>query len=130
MPLKLALFNLQKYIKEEEFASEFQLRGGVRTLFRLLERNDGGMTGNSLAVCILNYLQRLAERYFMVVCAAECFWRAGPGLGDKRGLRRLDRPDRLPRNDWYPAKYASTSYRHHPEISGPLLSTGRRQYHD
>lgn len=50
MPLKLALFNLQKYVKEEEFASEFLLRGGVRILVGLLEKTEGGLAGNSLAV--------------------------------------------------------------------------------
>ena len=50
MSLKLALFNLQKYIQEEDFAFEFLLRGGVKTLVRILERLDGALTGNSLAV--------------------------------------------------------------------------------
>lgn len=54
LPLKLALFNFQKYIKEEEFAVEFMLKGGVRTLVRLLERSHGGLTGNSLAVRLIH----------------------------------------------------------------------------
>lgn len=49
-PLKLALFNLQKYVKEEEFSVEFMMRGGTRTLIRLIERTEGGLSGNSLAV--------------------------------------------------------------------------------
>jgi engulfment/cell motility protein 1 len=51
IPLKLALFNLQKYIKEEDFAVEFMMRGGMRMLVRMLERDgEGGLAGNSLAV--------------------------------------------------------------------------------
>jgi engulfment/cell motility protein 1 len=50
IPLKLALFNLSKYIHEEDFAIEFMLRGGMRTLMKLLERNESGLPGNSLAV--------------------------------------------------------------------------------
>jgi hypothetical protein len=50
IPLKLALFNLSKYVREEDFAVEFMSRGGMGTLMRLLERKEGGLTGNSLAV--------------------------------------------------------------------------------
>jgi hypothetical protein len=51
IPLKLALFNLQKYIKEEDFAVEFMMRGGMRMLVRMLEQDgEGGLAGNSLAV--------------------------------------------------------------------------------
>ncbi|WRT69192.1 uncharacterized protein IL334_006176 [Kwoniella shivajii] len=52
IPLKLALFNLQKYIKEEEFAVEFMLKGGMKILVRFLERSEGGLTGNSLAYAL------------------------------------------------------------------------------
>nr|XP_031861447.1 uncharacterized protein CI109_003051 [Kwoniella shandongensis]KAA5528519.1 hypothetical protein CI109_003051 [Kwoniella shandongensis] len=52
IPLKLALFNLQKYIKEEDFAVEFMLKGGMRILVRFLERSEGGLTGNSLAYAL------------------------------------------------------------------------------
>jgi engulfment/cell motility protein 1 len=47
--LKLALFNLQKYIKEEDFVIDFMLKGGVKMLVRLME-GDSGLSGNSLAV--------------------------------------------------------------------------------
>ena len=50
IPLKLALFNLSKFVREEEFAVEFMIRGGVRLLIELLERKVGGLSGNSLAV--------------------------------------------------------------------------------
>lgn len=50
LPLKMALFNLQKYIKEADFAVEFMLKGGLKTLVKLLERDVGGMGANSLAV--------------------------------------------------------------------------------
>jgi engulfment/cell motility protein 1 len=53
LPLKLAWFNLQKYIKEEDFAVEFMLRGGMRKLVILLEKEHGGLVGNSLAVSAL-----------------------------------------------------------------------------
>ncbi|WVR08927.1 hypothetical protein IAU60_005986 [Kwoniella sp. DSM 27419] len=52
IPLKLALFNLQKYIKEEDFAVEFILHNGVGMLVKLLERDEGGLTGNSLAYAL------------------------------------------------------------------------------
>lgn len=51
LPAKLALFNLQKYIKEDDFAVEFMLKGGVKFLVDLI--TDEGpriLTGNSLAV--------------------------------------------------------------------------------
>lgn len=53
LPLKLALFNLQKYIKEEDFAVEFMLKGGVGLLVELVENEEpkSALTGNSLAVC-------------------------------------------------------------------------------
>lgn len=47
--LKLALFNLQKYIKEEDFVVDFMLKDGVKLLIRAME-NEGGLSGNSLAV--------------------------------------------------------------------------------
>jgi len=50
IPLKLALFNLQKYVKEEEFAVEFMLRGGMSDLVLLLQRTEHTLAGNSLAV--------------------------------------------------------------------------------
>jgi hypothetical protein len=50
LPLKMALFNLQKYIKEGEFVVEFMIKGGLKLLIGLLERRAGGLTGNSLAV--------------------------------------------------------------------------------
>jgi hypothetical protein len=50
LSLKMALFNLQKFIKEGEFVVEFMLKGGLRLLIALLERTSGGLTGNSLAV--------------------------------------------------------------------------------
>lgn len=52
LPLKLALFNLQKYIKEEDFAVEFMLKGGVGLLVELVENEEpkSALTGNSLAV--------------------------------------------------------------------------------
>jgi hypothetical protein len=50
LPLKMALFNLQKYIKEADFAVEFMLKGGLSTLVKLVERDIGGMGANSLAV--------------------------------------------------------------------------------
>ncbi|WVF65412.1 hypothetical protein IAT40_000139 [Kwoniella sp. CBS 6097] len=52
IPLKLALFNLQKYIKEEDFAVEFMLKGGMKMLVRFLERTEGGLSGNSLAYAL------------------------------------------------------------------------------
>ncbi|WWC91077.1 uncharacterized protein L201_006018 [Kwoniella dendrophila CBS 6074] len=52
IPLKLALFNLQKYIKEEDFAVEFMLKGGMKLLVKFLERIEGGLTGNSLAYAL------------------------------------------------------------------------------
>lgn len=48
--LKLALFNLQKYIGEEDFVADFVSKGGVKMLVRLMAA-DGGLSGNSLAVC-------------------------------------------------------------------------------
>ncbi|KAK4688356.1 hypothetical protein P7C73_g1754, partial [Tremellales sp. Uapishka_1] len=51
-PLKLALFTLQKYIKEEDFAVEFMLKGGMRMLVRLVERENNGLSGNSLAYAL------------------------------------------------------------------------------
>lgn len=52
LPLKLALFNLQKYIKEDDFAVEFMLKGGLELLVELVEKDDPktALTGNSLAV--------------------------------------------------------------------------------
>jgi hypothetical protein len=47
MPLKLAVFNVQKYVKEEDFAVEFMMRDGVRMLIDLM---DGVMPPNTLAV--------------------------------------------------------------------------------
>ena len=39
-PLKLSLFKLQKYIKEEEFSHEFMLKGGMQLLVKLLSITD------------------------------------------------------------------------------------------
>jgi len=55
LPLKMALFNLQKYIKEGEFVVEFMLKGGLKLLMALMERSSGGLAGNSLAVCRNSY---------------------------------------------------------------------------
>nr|ODO03704.1 hypothetical protein L204_00040 [Cryptococcus depauperatus CBS 7855] len=52
IPLKLALFNLQKYVKEEEFSIEFLFKGGMKTLIKLLEKDEGGLNGNSLAYAL------------------------------------------------------------------------------
>lgn len=49
LPLKLALFNFQKFIGEEEFAAEFLLKGGMRKLIKILDL-EGGLRGNALAV--------------------------------------------------------------------------------
>lgn len=49
LPLKLALFHFQKFVGEEEFAAEFLLKGGMRTLIKILDL-EGGLTGNALAV--------------------------------------------------------------------------------
>lgn len=54
IPLKLALFNLSKYVKEEEFAVEFMIRGGTKDLLRLIEHSEGGLSGNTLAVSQLS----------------------------------------------------------------------------
>lgn len=50
LPLKLALFNFQKYVKEEDFAVEFMLKGGMKMLLKMLDVREGGLSGNSLAV--------------------------------------------------------------------------------
>lgn len=50
LPLKMALFNLQKYIKEGDFVVEFMIKGGLKLLIGLVERRAGGLAGNSLAV--------------------------------------------------------------------------------
>ncbi|GMK55300.1 hypothetical protein CspeluHIS016_0203560 [Cutaneotrichosporon spelunceum] len=54
LPLKLALFNLQKFIKEDDFAVEFMLKGGVSLLVELVEKDDEktALTGNSLAYAL------------------------------------------------------------------------------
>ncbi|ODN81097.1 hypothetical protein L202_03192 [Cryptococcus amylolentus CBS 6039] len=53
IPLKLALFNLQKFVKEEDFSVEFLLIGGMRILIRLLGKEETGLvTGNSLAYAL------------------------------------------------------------------------------
>jgi hypothetical protein len=54
LPLKLALFNLQKYIKEDDFAVEFMLKGGVSLLVELVEKDGpkSTLTGNSLAYAL------------------------------------------------------------------------------
>ncbi|WVQ73600.1 hypothetical protein IAR50_003179 [Cryptococcus sp. DSM 104548] len=52
IPLKLALFNLQKFVKEEDFSVEFLLKGGMKILIRLLEKDESGLTGNSLAYAL------------------------------------------------------------------------------
>lgn len=51
LPLKLALFNFQKFVNEEEFTAEFLLKGGMRTLVKILEF-EGGLTGNALAYAL------------------------------------------------------------------------------
>ncbi|RXK38189.1 hypothetical protein M231_04563 [Tremella mesenterica] len=50
MSLKLALFNLQKYVKEDDFAVEFMLRGGVAMLVELV--CNEALSGNSLAYAL------------------------------------------------------------------------------
>lgn len=50
IPLKMALFTLQKHVKESDFAVEFMLKGGMSILVRIIERDAGGLNGNSLAV--------------------------------------------------------------------------------
>ncbi|ODO06045.1 hypothetical protein L198_01274 [Cryptococcus wingfieldii CBS 7118] len=53
IPLKLALFNLQKFVREEDFSFEFLLKGGMKILIRLLEQEETGLvTGNSLAYAL------------------------------------------------------------------------------
>jgi engulfment/cell motility protein 1 len=47
--LKLALFNLQKYINEEDFVVDFMLKDGVKMLVKAME-GESGLSGNSLAV--------------------------------------------------------------------------------
>jgi hypothetical protein len=49
---KLALFNLQKYIKEDDFAVEFMLKGGVKLLVDLIQKDDSSLTGNTLAYAL------------------------------------------------------------------------------
>jgi len=39
-PLKLSLFNLNRYIREEEFSHEFMLKGGMQLLVKLLSIHD------------------------------------------------------------------------------------------
>nr|KIR86243.1 hypothetical protein I308_03187 [Cryptococcus tetragattii IND107] len=51
LPLKLALFNFQKFVGEEEFAAEFLLKGGMRTLIKILDL-EGGLRGNALAYAL------------------------------------------------------------------------------
>ncbi|WVO22443.1 uncharacterized protein IAS62_003773 [Cryptococcus decagattii] len=51
LPLKLALFNFQKFIGEEEFAAEFLLKGGMRKLIKILDL-EGGLRGNALAYAL------------------------------------------------------------------------------
>ncbi|KIR28517.1 hypothetical protein I309_02441 [Cryptococcus deuterogattii LA55] len=51
LPLKLALFHFQKFVGEEEFAAEFLLKGGMRTLIKILDL-EGGLTGNALAYAL------------------------------------------------------------------------------
>ncbi|ALO68970.1 hypothetical protein CNF00450 [Cryptococcus deneoformans JEC21] len=51
LPLKLALFNFQKFVSEEEFTAEFLLKGGMRTLVKILE-SENGLTGNTLAYAL------------------------------------------------------------------------------
>lgn len=66
LPVKLALFNLQKYIKEDDFAVEFMLKGGVKFLVDLI--TDEGpriLTGNSLAVSLTSVVTELTT-----VCVA------------------------------------------------------------
>jgi len=41
-PLKLSLFNLNKYIREEEFSHEFMVKGGMQLLVKLLSIPDHG----------------------------------------------------------------------------------------
>jgi hypothetical protein len=52
LPPKLALFNLQKYIKENDFAVEFMHKGGVRLLIDLVESENVVLTGNTLAYAL------------------------------------------------------------------------------
>jgi len=85
LPLKMALFNLQKYIKEGDFAVELMLKGGLRLLIALVERVSGGLTGNSLAVSCRTW------DVLMSVRTTGCSWgsRIRIQLGrSHRGLRR------------------------------------------
>lgn len=52
LPTKLALFNLQKYIKEDDFAVEFMSKGGVKLLVEMIQKNEDCLTGNSLAYAL------------------------------------------------------------------------------
>lgn len=45
----MAMFNVQKYVHETDFAVDFILKGGVRMLVQLLER-EPPLVSNSIAV--------------------------------------------------------------------------------
>ena len=95
MPLKLALFNMQKYIKEEDFATELLLRGGIKTLVRLLERETGGLAGNSLAVRNSIHCVAPLTKYRQVRTPRRSWYtRLGDRLG--RTFRPFCRPDAGP----------------------------------
>ncbi|KAL1920080.1 uncharacterized protein VTP21DRAFT_1226 [Calcarisporiella thermophila] len=54
--LKTAIFSLQKYLKEEDFAEEFLVRGGLNPLKEII----GSASGNTLAYALTS-LQNLME---------------------------------------------------------------------
>lgn len=81
IPLKLALFNLQKYCKEGDFAAEFMLKGGLITLVSMLERVHGGLTGNALAVSHPDAaaVSLGANETISMLCkACEGYWNSSP----------------------------------------------------
>lgn len=90
LPLKMALFNLQKYIKEGDFAVELMLKGGLRLLIALVERVSGGLTGNSLAVSCRTW------DVLMSVRTTGCSWSSRIRIQLGRSYRGLCRPSSPP----------------------------------
>jgi len=72
MSLKLALFNLQKYVKEEEFSVELMMRGGVSDLVDLVRREEAGLSGNTLAVSRNRRLPRFANQSTLYKVFEDC----------------------------------------------------------
>ena len=116
LPLKMALFNLQKYTKEGEFVVEFMLKGGLKLLMALLERSSGGLTGNSLAVS--------QPRYFLLISVRSARRSRSPRIRVQlgrynRSIRRPSSPfTRLGRS----AECHPTSNRYRQETSHFLAS--------